>query len=83
MPDNYKKVFDEAAAEAKKYAEDVMKKSAVDDRKKMIAAGMQDIELDQSVLQKLKEMSFDKVTNQVRSQVGDTTMQAFLEALKN
>lgn len=83
MPDNYKKVFDEAAAEAKKYAEDVMKKSAVDDRKKMIAAGMQDIELDQSVLQKLKEMSFDKVTDQVRSQVGDSTMQAFLEALKN
>ncbi len=83
MPDNYKKVFDEAAAEAKKYAEDTMKKSAVDDRKKMVAAGMKDIDLDTSVLQQLKDKSFDIVTKQVRSQVGDATMNAFLEALKN
>lgn len=82
MPDNYKKVFDEAAAEAKKYAEETMKQSATTDRKAMVDKGMTDIELPQAELQKLKDKSFDTVINQVRQQVGDTTMNAFLDALK-
>lgn len=82
MPENYRKVFDEAAIEAKKYAVETMSKSANDDRKKLIAAGMQEIVLPESELKIMAEKG-SVVKDLVRKQVGDETIDAFLDALKN
>ncbi len=82
MPDNYKAVFDEAAAEAKEYAVQVMADSASSDRQKMVDAGMTDIVLPDSELQILAEKGAP-VKDLVVKQIGADVVNAFLDALKN
>lgn len=82
MPENYRKVFDECAAEAKKYAEGVMKKSSSEDRDKMIKAGLKEIVLPEAELKKLKDKGQAPVIELVRKQIGDKTMDAFLKSIK-
>lgn len=81
MPENYQAVFDEAAAEAKAYAEQLMADSAATDRQKMIDAGMQEIVLPDSELAILAEKGAG-VETLVRDQIGSDTVDAFLNALK-
>lgn len=80
MPENYKKVFFEAAAEARKYAEKTMAESATADRKRMVDAGMEDIVLPDSELQILAEKGAG-VIDLVKKQIGAETVDAFLAAL--
>ena len=81
MPENYRKVFDEAANEAKKYAMDTMAQSSKADRDKLVKAGMKDVVLPEAELKILAEKGAG-VKDLVRKQVGDETMNAFLDSLK-
>lgn len=81
MPAEYQAVFDEAAAEAKDFAEQTMADSAATDRQRMIDAGMEEIVLPDSELAILAEKRAD-VEDLVREQIGDATVDAFMNALK-
>lgn len=81
MPAEYQAVFDEAAAEAKEYAEQLMAESAATDRQKLIDAGMEEIVLPDSELEILAEKGAG-VEELVREQIGSDTVDAFLDALK-
>lgn len=81
MPEEYRATFDEAAAEAKEYAEQLMAESAATDRQKLIDAGMEEIVLPDSELEILAEKGAG-VEELVRGQIGSDTVDAFLNALK-
>lgn len=81
MPAEYQTVFDEAAAEAKVYAEQMMSESAATDRQKLIDAGMEAIILPDSELAIMAEKGAP-VKDIVKEQLGADTVDAFLNALK-
>lgn len=81
MPAEYQTCFDEAAAEAKEYAEQLMADSAATDRQSMIDAGMEEIVLPDSELEIMAQKGAG-VEDLVREQIGDDTVDAFLNALK-
>lgn len=82
MPTEVQAQFDEAAAEAKDYAEELMAQSAETDRQALIDAGMTYIELPDSELQKLKEMGSPTVEKLVREALGDEVVDAFFASLQ-
>lgn len=81
MPAEYQAVFDESAAEAKIYAETMMKESASKDRQKLIEAGMEEIVLPDSELEIMAEKGAG-VEALVKGQIGEDTVEAFLNGLK-
>lgn len=81
MPAEYQTVFDEAATEAKGYAEQMMSESAATDRQKLLDAGMEAIVLPEVELEIMAEKGAP-VGDQVREQLGAATVDAFLNALK-
>lgn len=81
MPDNYRAVFDDAAEEARAYAEDLMKESAEHDKQALIDAGMEFIELPNEEKQKMAEAGAG-VIDLVKGQVGEDTVDKFLAALQ-
>ena len=82
MPDDIRAKFDEAAAEAKEFAVNLMKDSAETDKQKMIAAGMKEIILPDSELAKMKEAGLPAVEKLVRESLGDSVVDAFMKSLK-
>lgn len=81
MPENYKAVFKEAAAEAKEYAVKVMADSATTDKQRLIDAGLTEIVLPESELKILAEKCAF-VQDMVKDQIGAEAVNAFLDALK-
>lgn len=81
MPAEYQSVFDEAASEAKDYAEQLMADSSDTEKQKMLDAGMEEIILPDSELELMAEKGAG-VEDLVRQQLGDETVDAFLESLK-
>lgn len=81
MPAAYQAVFDEAAGEAKQYAQQLMADSSATDRQKLIDAGMEAIVLSDAELTILAEKGA-VVEGLVRDQIGADTVDAFLNALK-
>ncbi|MCJ7834960.1 TRAP transporter substrate-binding protein [Cuneatibacter sp. NSJ-177] len=81
MPAEVQAQFDEAAEEAKTYAENLMKESAETDKQALIDAGLTYIELPDSELQKMKDMGTETVEKLVREALGDATVDAFKNSL--
>lgn len=81
MPPEYQAIFDEAAGEAKEYAQQLMAASAAEDRQKLLDAGMEEIVIPDSELSLMAE-SGAGVEELIREQIGNDTVDAFLNALK-
>lgn len=81
MPENYQKVFDEAATEARAYAEELMASSAEKDKQALIDAGMVFIELSDEDKQKMAD-SAAGVQDLVKEQCGAEVVDAFLASLE-
>jgi len=81
MPADYQAAFNEAADEAKAYAEQLMADSSATDKQAMIDAGMTLIELPDAELEKMAEKGV-VVENLVRGSLGDEAVDKFLDALK-
>ena len=82
MPADIQAKFNEAAAEAKEFAVNLMKDSAATDRQRMIDAGMKDIVLSDEELGKMRDAGLPAVEKLVRESLGDATVNAFMNSLK-
>ena len=82
MPDDYKVIFDEAAVEAKEYAEGLMEDSSTTNLKGLVDAGLESIDFSEEEIAKLKEKS-DVVRDMLKSDLGDNVVNAFTNALKD
>ncbi|MBQ3653600.1 MAG: TRAP transporter substrate-binding protein [Synergistaceae bacterium] len=82
MPEDIRAKFDEAAAEAKEFAVNLMKDSAETDKQRMIAAGMTEIILSDEELAKMRDAGLPVVEKLVREALGDAVVNAFMSSLK-
>lgn len=82
MPPEVQAQFNEAAAEAKEFAVNLMKDSAETDKQKMISAGMTEIILPDEELAKMRDAGLPAVEKLVRSSLGDEVVNAFMNSLK-
>ncbi|MDY0235801.1 MAG: TRAP transporter substrate-binding protein [Gudongella sp.] len=82
MPDDYKAIFDEAAVEAKEYAEGLMEDSSTTNLKGLVDAGLESIDFSEEEIGKLKEKA-DVVKEMLVNDLGDEVVNAFTTALEN
>ena len=82
MPPEVQAQFNEAAAEAKEFAVNLMKESSETDKQKMIAAGMTEIILSDEELAKMRDAGLPVVEKLVRDSLGDSVVDAFMNSLK-
>ena len=82
MPAEVQSQFNEAAAEAKEFAVNLMKESSETDKQKMIAAGMTEIILSDEELAKMRDAGLPVVEKLVRDSLGDSVVDAFMNSLK-
>ena len=82
MPADIQAKFNEAAAEAKEFAVNLMKDSAETDKQKMISAGMTEIVLGDEELAKMRAAGLPAVEKLVRGTLGDDVVNAFMNSLK-
>ena len=82
MPMEIQTQFNEAAAEAKEFAVNLMKESSETDKQKMIAAGMTEIILSDEELAKMRDAGLPVVEKLVRDSLGDSVVDAFMNSLK-
>ena len=82
MPADIQAKFNEAAAEAKEFAVNLMKDSSETDKQKMIAAGMTEIVLSDEELAKMRDAGLPAVEKLVRDSLGDDVVNAFMNSLK-
>lgn len=82
MPAEVQAQFNEAAAEAKEFAVNLMRDSSETDKQKMIAAGMTEIILSDEELAKMREAGLPVVEKLVRESLGDSVVDAFMNSLK-
>ena len=82
MPAEVQAQFNEAAAEAKEFAVNLMRDSSETDKQKMIAAGMTEIILSDEELAKMRDAGLPVVEKLVRESLGDSVVDAFMNSLK-
>jgi len=80
MPEDYKAIFDEAAAEAKVYAEGLMADSSTTNLKKLQDAGMELIDFSDDELAKMKEKA-KPVEALLRNDLGNEIVDTFFSSL--
>jgi tripartite ATP-independent transporter DctP family solute receptor len=81
MPEDYRKVFDEAHVEAKDYATGLMAESATTQLKGLVDGGMTVIDLPDEEMKKLAERA-KPVEAMIRKDLGDEVVDSFLSSLK-
>jgi TRAP-type C4-dicarboxylate transport system substrate-binding protein len=81
MPDDYKKMFDEVALEAKEYAAGLMADSSTTNLKGLVDAGLEAIDFSEEEISKLKEKA-DVVKEMLKTDLGDDVVNTFMEALE-
>lgn len=82
MPPEVQAQFNEAAAEAKEFAVNLMRESSETDKQRMIAAGMTEIILSDEELAKMRDAGLPVVEKLVRESLGDSVVDAFMNSLK-
>ncbi len=80
MPEDYQKMFDEIALEAKDYAQNLMKESADKDLKNLQDADLEVINFSDENLSKMKEKA-SVVEDLLRNDLGDEVVDTFFKSL--